>query len=98
MCFTWSILATIYPAAKHRERISKYRQNLSSLNMTGIAYPVSVNCIIKFETQNLQISINVFACEDRKDVFLARITQVKNRMYHVNLLNEIKNTTVLYPT
>ena len=60
-CFTWSVLRALNPREDHAERIDKdLKKKEDSLNMTGIAYPVQLNALDKFERQNPTISINVF--------------------------------------
>ena len=86
MCFVWSVLASICPVKLNRDRVSKYRHHTHRLNMSGIPYPVSVKDISKFETQNSDIFVNVFGCEDGKEIYPVRITNVKGRTYHINLL------------
>ena len=67
-CFTWSILASLYPAKNHISRVSNYTKYENMINMEGIDYPVKIKDIPKFEKQNEQLSINVFALENSKDV------------------------------
>ena len=63
-CFTWSVLRALDPRERDNERIDKgLKKKEDSLNMTGIAYPVQLNALDKFERQNPTISINVFGYE-----------------------------------
>ena len=43
MCFVWAILSAMYPAEQHSSRLSKYRQYLNSINISGLSFPVPVN-------------------------------------------------------
>ena len=94
MCFLWSVLAHIYPQKDHKDRVSKYLPFINTISMSGIEYPVSINSISKFETQNPNISINVFGYdiednirnESKNEVYPLRITSNKDRLHHVNLL------------
>ena len=64
-CFTWSVLRALNPREEHAERIDKgLKKKEDILNMTGIAYPVQLNALDKFERQNPTISINVFGHEE----------------------------------
>ena len=63
-CFLWSILASLFPANKDKQRVTKYKEYENEINMKGIEYPVSIKDIPKVEKQN-NLSINVFALEDQ---------------------------------
>ena len=81
-CFLWSLLAYLYEANYSRERVNHYKQHESELNMNGIAYPVAVKDVPKFEKQN-NISVNVFGYEDGYyPLYISRNQKEK----HVNLL------------
>ena len=93
-CFTWSVLRALNPREEHAERIDKgLKKKEDSLNMTGIAYPVQLNALDKFERQNPTISINVFGheesvcplrvskCDDREVVNLLLISDDEKRHY-----------------
>ena len=58
-CFLWSVLAHLYEANYSKHRVYHYKPHESELNMNGIAYPVTVKDVPKFEKQN-GISVNVF--------------------------------------
>ena len=59
-CFLWSLLAKLYPADDHKDRILKYKIYENKINMNGIEYPVKMKNIPTIEKQN-NLSINVFA-------------------------------------
>ena len=83
-CFTWSVLRALNPREEHAERIDKdITKKEDSLNMTGIAYPVQLNALDKFERQNPTISINVFGYEE--SVYPLRVSKCEGREV-VNLL------------
>ena len=63
-CFLWSILASLFPANKDKQRVTKYKEYENEINMKGIEYPVSIKDISKVEKQNY-LSINVFALENQ---------------------------------
>ena len=63
-CFLWSVLAHLYEANHNKQRIEHYIPYETDLNVNGIAYPVTVKDLSKFEKQN-DISVNVFGYEDR---------------------------------
>ena len=83
-CFTWSVLRALNPRERDNERIDKdIKKKEDSLNMTGIAYPVQLNVLDKFERQNPTISINVFGHEE--SVYPLRVSKCEGREV-VNLL------------
>ncbi len=59
-----SLLASLFPANKDKQRVTKYKEYENEINMKGIEYPVSIKDIPKVEKQN-NLSINVFALEDQ---------------------------------
>lgn len=84
-CFLWSVLAGIHPVHRkdHANRVSNYSPYVNEINLTGIEFPMSLNKISKFESQN-NISINVFGWEDN-EVFPLYVTEKKYNQ-HVNLI------------
>ena len=83
-CFTWSVLRALNPRERDNERIDKdLKKKEDSLNMTGIAYPVQLNTLDKFERQNPTISINVFGYEE--SIYPLRVSKCNDREV-VNLL------------
>ncbi|MCG7879165.1 MAG: C2H2-type zinc finger protein [Candidatus Thiodiazotropha endolucinida] len=84
-CFLYCLLASLHPVEKEPERVEHYYSYAQEVNMSGITYPVKVPQIKKVENQNENISINVFAYEDKTIVPL-RITEKYRRPHHVNLL------------
>jgi len=84
-CFTWSILASLYPVSRdsHPCRVSNYIQYESELNCQNIEMTVSLADVPKFEKQN-NISINVFGLE-KDEVYPLSITKSRHEK-HVNLL------------
>ena len=90
-CFIWSILAKIYPPqqSNHTTRVSNYTPYEDQLNMNGIEYPVKIQDISKFEKQNPQIAINVFALEKSDDpntLYPLYRTNYNGRTYEIDLL------------
>ena len=59
-CFLWCVLRALNPKDDHPERIDKdLKSKENTLNMEGIAYPVDLKDINRFEKQNPDISISV---------------------------------------
>ena len=73
-CFLWSILASLHPiqCRIHQDRVTKYQEYESELNMSEVKYTVDIKDISTFQHQN-NISLNVYECEDKKN-FLLHIT------------------------
>ena len=66
-CFLWCVLRALNPTTKHPERIDKkLKAKENTLNMEGIEYPVSLEDIDKFESQNPSIFITVFKYDKKK--------------------------------
>jgi hypothetical protein len=94
-CFLWSCLASIHP--KDSPLVCDYEIYENELNMQGIDYPVSINQINKFESQNPSVSVNVFTYQN-KEVLPFRITKQRGREHNINLLllqSETKSHYVL---
>ena len=63
-CFTWSVVAALYPVQSHVNRKSSYPDYSTVLNLEGIVFPVTLKQITKFELLN-DISVNVFIERER---------------------------------
>jgi len=84
-CFLWSCLAGVALPRVHPERLSHYKNREKELCMKNIKYPVKLNDISKFETQNKGISVSVFGLEEESAIVPLRVTpKLRNR--HINLL------------
>ena len=76
-------MAALHLAQRDGERIWKYKDHVSTLNFSGILFPVKLVYIPKFQKQN-EISVNVLGYE-KSEVFPIHVT--RNRYdRHVNLL------------
>ena len=42
LCFLYAILAQLYPAAQHRERVTKYTEYLDTLNTQGLELSMTI--------------------------------------------------------
>ena len=84
-CFKWCIARSRCLDEKHSERISKrVKAEALSLNWQGLEFPMSIKSIDKFENQN-DITVNVYAFDDKLELYPLRITKIK-KSEHVNLL------------
>lgn len=61
-CFMWCVLAKLHhkDSSVKPERVSHYREYVTDLNFTDIAFPVSLDSIDKFESQNKPVTVNVY--------------------------------------
>lgn len=59
-CFKYAVLAALHPAADNPHRVSNYVKFADELKFEGIAFPVEVKSIVKFEALNPNISINIY--------------------------------------
>lgn len=75
LCIPW----TIIPNRCH------YEPHECELKLNGMKYPVQISQVDNFESQNLNISINVFTFENNEIVPL-KITRRNARLHHVDLL------------
>jgi len=82
-CFAWSMVAALYPAEGHSERMSSYPHYTTVLTFDDIEFPMTLKNIGKFERLN-NVSINVYGIEEQK-ILPLRLTDNK-REKHVNLL------------
>lgn len=69
-CFLWFVLRALNKSGKHDERIDNdLRSKESTVNMTGIEYPVTLSDIKKFEKNNPGIFINVFGFNSKEKIY-----------------------------
>ena len=93
-CFLWCVLRALNPSKdKHPSRIDKdLKSKEDTLNMEGIAYPVDLKDIKRFEKQNPDISISVLGYSKDERIYPLRIskyTKVKKedeRKHNITLL------------
>ena len=81
----WLVLASVHEARDNLNRVANYRRFETTISMDGTPYPLKLRDIDRFENLNVNISVNVFAYGEKK-IFLVRITNVKGREHHMNLL------------
>ncbi|XP_036144602.1 uncharacterized protein LOC118646237 [Monomorium pharaonis] len=82
-CFAWSVIAALYPAEKHSERMTSYPHYTKILNFDDIEFPIALKDIEKFERLN-DISVNVYGIE--KDKILPLQLSKDKKEKHANLL------------
>jgi hypothetical protein len=85
-CFIWAILSALHPTNKDPQRVTKYQQHENTLDTTGLTFPLAVSDVKKFEKLNKAISVNVFAYDDKTEVYPVYISKNKDRQHNINLL------------
>lgn len=91
-CFMWAILSAIFPQVNNPQRQSCYVRYNNHLNFSGIDFPVKVRDIDKFEKLNIDISVNVYIYDAKRDKIMPlRVTkEVKRQHIHLLLLSKKK--------
>lgn len=82
-CFAWAVIAALYPAETHSDRVSSYPDYRTILKFTGISFPVELNKVKKFKILN-NLSINVYGLQKSVVVPIHITAEKKDR--HINLL------------
>ena len=91
-CFLWCVLRALNPKDNHPERIDKdLKSKENTLNMEGIAYPVDLKDVNRFEKQNLDISISILGYSKEERIYPLRISKKENERKHNIVLLLIKN-------
>ena len=91
-CFLWCVLRALNPKDTHPERIDKdLKSKEDTLNMEGIAYPVDLKDIKRFEKQNPDISINVLGYNKNEKVYPLRKSKINKNCKHQIALLLIKD-------
>ena len=92
-CFLWCVLRALNPKDKNAERIDKdLKSKENTLNMKGIAYPVALKDINRFEKQNPDISISILGYSKDERIYPLRISKFtklkkeEERKYNIVLL------------
>ena len=75
-CFLWCVLRYLHPRDKNDFRLTDLKQYENSLNTKGIAFPVGLKDISKFEKLNPDLpGINVFSVNERNKFYPLRMAQ-----------------------
>ena len=92
-CFMWCVLRALNPKDRDAERIDKdLKSKEHTLNMEGIAYPVSLKDINRFEKHNPDISISILGYSKDERIYPLRISKFtkskkeEERKYNIVLL------------
>lgn len=85
-CFVWSILAALHPNKHNPNRVSVYKKHFKTLNLKQLNFPLPVNQISKFESQN-GIPVNVFQYA-KEEIFPLHISKLSTATQNntINLL------------
>ena len=75
-CFLWCVLRYLHPRDRNDFRLTDLKQYENSLNTKGIAFPVRLKDISKFEKLNPDLpGINVFSVNERNKFYPLRMAQ-----------------------
>ena len=88
-CFEWAVLLSLYPPTckSNENNVYSYTKYRDTLNFDGIAFPVRVKDIDRFEELNSDISVNVMSLdEENKGFCTERMSSERHRKHHINLL------------
>ena len=83
-CFLYGIAAGLLNLKRNPQRKKHYENLVKALPHSFVSFPMNQRDILKFEKKT-HISVNVYAL-DKTTIFPYRITNEKNKRYHVNLL------------
>lgn len=86
-CFLWSIVAALHTPKGRPDRTSSYPHYAKVLNTEGISYPVTTTDINMFESNNPNLSVNIYSLKNNR-VVVGPIykSEYQNRKTRVNLL------------
>ena len=84
-CFLYSCLAAVYPRKRNAHRTNYYVKYLYKLNTDGIAFPVRLEQISRFERLNPSLSVNVLGHEHNVIVPLYHSQRTVTK-HEINLL------------
>lgn len=94
-CFMWAVLSALHPVRDHAYRIANYESYVDSLNFTGIAFPVKLLDVAKFEKLNNGISVNIYGLTESFKVYPLIITE-EEKEQHIDLIYLTTATTSHY--
>ena len=85
-CFLWSILASLHPVQcrNHPDRVTKYQEYESELNMSGVKHSVDIKILTNLNTKTALMLMSMDV--EIKKIFPLRITTMSIGRHHVNLL------------
>ncbi|XP_047039598.1 uncharacterized protein LOC124644335 isoform X1 [Helicoverpa zea] len=86
-CFLWSVVAALYPAKSHPERVLSYPHFRNVLNIEGLSFPLSFSDIAQFEVNNPEICIYIYGLKNNT---------VVGPLYKPKSLNNKKVIHLLY--
>lgn len=96
-CFKWAVISALYPVELNSYRCSTYKvtnineeiitlENNIILNFKSLHFPLPLNKIKVFESNNPHISINVFGLGDDNNIVGPYYFTKQEKSQHINLL------------
>lgn len=93
-CFLWCVVAGLYPATRHADRVSSYPRFQDVLNVNDLSFPITFTDIANFEKNNRNINIYVYGLKNNKTVVgpLYKTINKKCRSIHLLYLENDSNS------
>lgn len=85
-CFAWVIMAALYPVTKNADRVTSYNHFSTVLNLKNMIFPVSFNDIKTFESNNENVSVNVYGLDRKNNITGPLYRSILRKKHHVNML------------
>lgn len=85
-CFAWTVMSALYPNVKNANRVSSYPCFTDVLNLDNMHFPVSFKDIKTFETNNNDISINVYGIDRKQNIVGPLYKTSFRKKHHINML------------
>ena len=94
LCSLYAVSYFRKPPKANSNRPYAYKRDLKNFNTSGLVFPMTVNQIDRFERQNEEFSICVYALDESREksrknkvnLYPVYVSKHRNRRYHVNLL------------
>ena len=84
-CFLWSVVASLFPATAHGDRIASYPPYATVLRTDGVRLPMYMDQVQKFEADN-DVSVNIYMWSDEDGCVPLRVSDNKREGRHANVL------------
>lgn len=92
-CFLWCVVAALYPAKLHPDRVSSYPDFRNVLNTKGMSCPISFTDINIFEKNNPGLSFIIYGLKNNKTVVGPLYKSENQRSTKIIHLLYIENAT-----
>lgn len=76
-CFAWAVISPSYPVEKNNDRVRKYFNSETVLNLNNLKFPMKLSQMAKFEKLN-KISVHVYVSESLKQYIQIAPVLIRN--------------------